>query len=432
MRFVLDAVYTLVGLLYLPILLHRILVRGKSRTGWGDRLGAVRPRPGNDRCIWLHAVSVGEVNATRTLIEAIDRDLPNLPVVISTTTDTGYARACQVYPDRQVFRYPLDFSWAVGRAIRRLRPAVIMLMELEVWPNLLGIARAKGVPVMIANGRITQQRSMRRFGLPVVRSIATWMFSRLACVATQDETYAKRFCVLGTPADRVHVTGTMKYDTAAVVDHVDGQDELAAEIGIDTSRPLWVCGCTGPGEEAVIVDAYLAIRDRIAGLQLAVIPRKPERFDEAARAIEKRDVPFVRRSTKQKAGDRVDVFLGDTMGELGKFYGLADVVFVGRTMVELGGSDVLEVAGLARPIVVGPSVYNFAEPVRALLAGNAIVQIDEMVDDDDAPASLGTAIADLLETPSKRDALGQAARQVLLANQGATDRTVALLRELVE
>ena len=432
MRYVLDVIYAVAGVLYLPFLLYRMLVLGKSRTGWADRFGGVERRASDDRCIWVHAVSVGEVNATRTLVDAIERAMPDLPVVISTTTDTGYVRARQVYADRPVFRYPLDFSWAVARTIRRLRPAAIVLMELEVWPNLLTVARARGVPVMVANGRITEQRSMKRFGKPVVRSIARWMFGQLTCVGAQDETYAERFRALGTPADRVHVTGTMKYDTAPVTDHVDGQDELAREMGIDRNRPLWVCGCTGPGEEAIILDARERIRRSVSDLQLAVIPRKPERFDEAAAEIQRRGLPFVRRSAKQATStEDSGVFLGDTMGELRKFYALADVVFVGRTMVELGGSDVLEVAGLARPMVVGPSVYNFAEPVRALLAGNGIVQIDKKVDDVGAADRLADEIQRLLEDPPSRQALGQSARQVLLANQGATDRTVELLSGLL-
>jgi len=214
---------------------------------------------------------------------------------------------------------------------------------------------------------------------------------------------------------------------------VDGQDELADEMGIDGDRPLWVCGCTGPGEEAVILEAYLRLREDVSDLQLAIIPRKPERFDEAAAEIEKRRLPFVRRSAapaRDAERNGVRVFLGDTMGELGKFYALSDVIFVGRTMVPLGGSDVLEVAGLARPMVVGPSVYNFAEPVRALLDGGGIVQIDKTVDDAGAAEHLAGAIQRLLQDERSRQTVGQSARQVLLANQGATERTVQLLRAL--
>jgi 3-deoxy-D-manno-octulosonic-acid transferase len=439
MRYLIDLLYVLAAIGYLPFLLYRMLVLGKSRTGWAERFGFVTPRPGTDRCIWVHAVSLGEVNATSTLVKAIEKDLPHLPVVISTTTDTGFERARQVYPKNLVFRYPLDFSTAVARTIRRLRPAAIVLMELEVWPNFLDVSRRLGVPVMVANGRITEQRSMRRFSWPVVRSLARRMFGQLTCVGAQDATYAERFRTLGTPADRVHITGTMKYDTAAVADRVDGQDDLAAQLGIDRNRPLWVCGCTGPGEEGVVLDALDRLKQAIPDLQLAIIPRKPERFDEAAGEIAKRGLPFVRRSATRQADsskpapprDGASIFLGDTMGELRKFYALADVVFVGRTMCPLGGSDVLEVAGLARPIVVGPSVYNFAEPVEMLRAGGGIVQIDKMVDQPGAVETLAETAGKLLRSEPDRHSLGQAARQVLLAHQGATARTVGLLKTLI-
>jgi len=439
MRFLLDIVYAGAALFYLPVLIYRMLVLGKSRRGWAERLGFVAPRPGSDRCIWIHAVSLGEVNATGTLVKAIEKELPQLPVVISTTTDTGFDRARQVYPKNLVFRYPLDFSGAVARAIRRLRPAAIILMELEIWPNLLDVARRSGVPVMIVNGRITEHRSMRRFTKPIVRSIARRMFGQLSCVGAQDAIYAERFRLLGTPADRVHVTGTMKYDTASVADRVDGQEELARQMGIDRGRPLWVCGCTGPGEEGVCLDAYSRLSRVIPGLQVAIIPRKPERFEEAAGEIAKRNLPFVRRSATQSSKsanpdtprDRVAVFLGDTMGELRTFYALADVVFVGRTMCPLGGSDVLEVAGLAKPIIVGPSVFNFAEPVEMLRAGGGIVQIDKMVDHPGAVEALASTTQRLFQDDRARRDLGQAARQVLLANQGATGRTVELLKGLL-
>ncbi len=439
MRYLFDILYTMAGILYLPILLYRILALGKSRRGWGERFGGGVARPGSDGCIWIHAVSLGEVNATVTLVKTIEKELPQFPVAISTTTDTGYDRARQLYADKPVFRYPLDFSWAVSRAIRRVRPAAIVLMELEVWPNLIEVCRQMGVPVMVVNGRITEQKSMRRFSRPIVRGIARRMFRGLSCVGAQDQTYAERFRLLGTPADRVHVTGTMKYDTAAVADRVNGQEELAADLGIDRRKPLWVCGCTGPGEEAVALDAYIRLRTTVPNLQLAIIPRKPERFEEAARAIAERQLPFVRRS-EMKGADAsrpashrsgVAVFLGDTMGELRKFYALSDVVFVGRTMTPLGGSDVLEVAGLAKPILVGPSVYNFAEPVEMLQTAGAIVRVEKMVDDAGAADALAEATGKLLQDDYKRREIGQAARQVLLSNQGATGRTVALLARLV-
>jgi len=303
----------------------------------------------------------------------------------------------------------------------RVRPVAVILMELEVWPNLISICARRGIPVGIANGRVTEEKSMRRFRKPVIRSLARSMFRQIAWVGAQDEAYAARFVELGVPADRVRVTGSMKYDTAAVADRVDGDEQLAKEIGIDRSQPLIVAGSTGPGEEEMLLDSWREIRSTSANaaLQLAIVPRKPERFEEVARLIESRGHLCIRRSRGGPGGENA-VFLGDTMGELRKFYSLASVVFVGRTLIPMGGSDLMEVAALGKPMVYGPHVENFAEASEKLLQANAAVQVKSAVD-------LKAALERLLSNRSEADEMGRRAQDVVQANVGATGRTVELL-----
>lgn len=444
----LDLAYVTGGLLYAPFLVYQMLARGKNRHGWAERFGRVRPRVGTRPAIWVHGVSLGEINATRTLVAEAERRLPAYDVVISATTQTGYDSATRQYEPRAVVRYPLDFSWVVRRALDRIRPAAIVLMELEAWPQMIAFAARRGIPVGVANGRVTEDKSMRRFGWPVVRGVARRMFSQLSWVGAQDETYAARFAALGVPSDRIVVTGTMKYDTAIVADSVDGDEALARAMGIDAAAPLLVAGSTGPGEEDSLLAMYGKLRARHPALQLAIIPRKPERFDEVAGLIEARGFTCVRRTARldlrgqdarvaeqqrrrlaaarNTAGEAASapptVFLGDTMGELRKFYSLASVVFVGRSLVPMGGSDVMEVAGLGKPMLFGPHTENFAEAVTKFLAADAAIQTPDA-------RALESEIDRLLSDAARRSALGDAAREVVRQNTGATRRTIDMLCE---
>lgn len=449
MPWLMNLLYVPAAICYLPILLYQIIVLKKNRRGWIERLGFVRRRIGRKPCIWVHAVSLGEVNATRSLIAEIERKLPAYDVAISATTDTGVAAARRHYEANQVFRYPLDFSFAIDRVLDRIRPDAILLMELEVWPNLVTLAARRGIPVGIANGRVTEGRSMRRFRLPVVRRIARAMFGRINWVGAQTEVYADRFVRLGVPAERVTVTGTLKYDTAMIADRVDGDEQLAQAMRIDRQRPLIVAGSTGPGEETMLLDAYDRLRADHPDVQLAIVPRKPERFDEVARLIAARGLRCTRRSetpdligpaardenrkrradqvaARRRAADSTTaetaILLGDTMGELRKFIALADAVFVGRTLVPMGGSDVMEVAGLGAPMCFGPHTENFADVVDKLVQADAALRIA-------TPDDLATILAGFLSDGESARAMGRRARDVVRQNVGATAKTVGLLCE---
>lgn len=421
-----DLLYLLAVCLGWPLLILRRLRRGPGSIALAERLGNVPPRRGAGPCLWIHGVSLGEINAARTLVRELRQRRPQTAIAVSSTTNTGLARAREIYPDLTVFRFPLDFSPVLRRVFDRLRPSVLVLMELETWPNLIELAAARRVPVMIANGRVTEEHSMRRFRWPILRQAARRMFGRIAWVGAQDETYAARFCELGVPAERIRVVGSLKYDAADVLDEVPGSAELASDVGIVRERPLIVAGSSGPGEEAILLDCFAALRDAHPHLQLALVPRRPERFDEVAALIERHGFACVRRSRAANhgrapsSGQPPPVVLGDTMGELRKFYGLATVIFVGRTLIPQGGSDVMEAAALAKPLIVGPHVENFAEPVRVLCESNACLRIADAQE-------LTQALDRLLRDAGRRDAMGRAARQAILQRRGATAQTVAAI-----
>ncbi len=465
MRLLLDVVYLLAGIAVSPIVLYRVLRHGRYRTGWGQRFGRVERKDPQKKCIWLHAVSMGEVNAAQTLLAHIEKQLPDFEIVISTTTDTGFARAEKLFgPKWSVFYFPFDLSWVTRRAFDRLRPAVCLLMELEVWPNFVFTAHARNVPVLVLNGRISD-RSFARYRK--IKSITRTFFGKLDRVLAQTTEYAERFRELGCPADRVLVTNSLKYDTAQVADHVEGADALAGQLNLGGAN-LWVAGGTGDEEEKIILDVYQSLLqdNRFDDLRLAVVPRKPERFNEVAELIEHRGFPLVRYSqlkgmprgegvsplrreailasprvegvppsnrgqdalaTKNKGGTpspRSAVILGDTMGDLRKFYSLATVIFVGRSLVPMGGSDMMEATALGKCTLFGPHTFNFRQTVEVLLQGRGALQVS---DKDDLQKAMEKCLSD----PTYAVRIAQAGQAVIRQNQGATARTMEILRNML-
>ena len=273
-----DLLYFLVVIITAPAWIIRMIRSGKLRTDWPGRFGRATALPsGPEKRLLIHAVSVGEINAIRLLVDRMREERPDLSIVISTTTDTGFARARDLFsPEHVVVRYPFDFSFSIRRFLDAVRPDVVALVELEVWPNFTAACSRRKIPVCIINGRLTE-RSFRRYQL--IRPLVRPSFGRLAFTAVQSESYARRFRELGVNSDRIHVSGTMKWDTAQIADVVEGADRLAREMGIDRSRPLIVAGSTAPGEHELLVKA---VPDRA---QLLCAPRKPEWFDQAARSL---------------------------------------------------------------------------------------------------------------------------------------------------
>jgi 3-deoxy-D-manno-octulosonic-acid transferase len=411
MGVLIDAIYVIGLVLSCPVWLVRMIRTGKIRTDWAGRFGRTGSIPATRRPrVLLHGVSVGEVNAIRKLVDTLAEPPLEAEVFVSATTNTGSERARRLFADRhRVVRYPLDFTFAVDRFLRNVQPDIVVLVELEVWPNFLRSADRRGIKVCVVNGRLTD-RSAR--GYRLIRPFLRSSFKHLCFAAVQNDRYGRRFVDMGVAVDRLLVTGTMKWDAAEIADQVEGADELADAMGIDRSRPLVVAGSTAPGEHELLVES---LDD---GVQLLCAPRRPEWFDQAATAM-----PGCVRRSQGDRGSETGRFLLDTIGELRQAYALADVVVMGRSFGNLHGSDMMEPIGLGAAVVTGPAVEDFQDTVAALLAGDGLVQTNRQ--------QLAGVLRDLLGDPQRRKTLAENGRKVLREQQGATDRNAELITKAI-
>ena len=425
MRYVLDLLYLFAGLAYSPVIIYRAIRHGRYRTGWAERFGRISKRNSEKKCIWIHAVSVGEVNAAKTIIKELKAKFGDFEIVISTTTDTGFARAASLFSkDHQVFYFPFDFSWAMHRAFGNIRPAICLLMELEVWPNFVRLAKQLDIPIVVVNGRISD-RSFPKYKR--VKLLVKHIFRKVNLVLAQTDEYAQRFREIG--AGNVIVTSSLKYDTAQITDKVQGTDALAAQLNISNER-IWIAGGTGPGEEQIILDVFSGLKQsgQFKDLRLVIVPRKPERFDEVAEIITSASFDYLRyssiKNTDVRCKEKPPVILGDTMGDLRKFYCLANVIFVGRSLVPIGGSDMIEAAALGKYTIFGPHTFNFRQTVEVLLAGNGAIVVNN-------GAELLKAIQKCFLEPDYAHEIAQNGQDVIKKNQGATARSIEQIGKLL-
>jgi 3-deoxy-D-manno-octulosonic-acid transferase len=427
--------YTLYSVLVLivavvasPWFIYQALRYKKYVGSLGQRMGylPVSFNMDGDESIWIHAVSVGEVLTARPLISELKRRYPNLRMFLSTTTMAGQQLARRSVQDVDaVFYFPFDFGFVVRRTLDLVRPKLFVMMETEIWPNLLRECRARGVKTAVVNGRLSA-RSFPRYKM--IRPMMRRVLDHIDKFLVQSEESARRFIDLGADPARVVVTGSLKFDSLEVSPtalQARSRDRVLRYFRVSGSRPVIVSGSTMKGEEVSVLRAFRRVRSASPNTLLVLAPRNPERFAEAEQLARQEGWKVAKRSDLAiDAEPRVDVVILDTIGELATVYQIATIVFVGGSLVATGGHNVLEPAVFGKPIVFGPHMENFLEIAEAFVSNGAGVQLA-------GESELDETFVSLMSDPVRRARLGAAARALVEANRGANDKSVTVLATLL-
>ena len=414
-----------------PYYFWRMRRRGNWQAGFGQRFGRYDSRfkqaITNRHTLWMHAVSVGEVNICTQLIRALEPRLPNLKIVVSTTTTTGMEELQRKLPNHiSRIYYPIDCHSCVSRALRIIRPEAIVLVEAEIWPNFLWSARDRGIPVFLVNARLSDRSypRYRRLGF-----IFRDLFASLAGVGAQVEADAAKLREVGCPPEAIQVVGSLKYDAAKIEERRIEVPGMLRQLGVPPGVRVLVGGSTHAGEEGLLADVFLRLRERFPDLFLILVPRHFERSHEVGRELEARGVRFLYRNevtpATQLQPNEVQCLLVNTTGELRHFYEHATVIFIGKSLTAEGGQNPIEAGALGKAMVFGPNMQNFAAVAASFLSEKGAVQVRN-------GEELERALADLLADSARREEVGRNALKVVRANLGAMDRTVEMIVKHLE
>lgn len=418
-----NALYVGALALMSPVIAYRMIRHGRYRRGVREKLLGLAAAAGDNdddaRPMWFHAVSVGEVNLLPGIIAAMQARDPDSRIVVSSSTDTGYDLAVKLFGAECVFFAPLDFSWAVRRTIASLRPRSLVLVELELWPNLIRIACQNDCPVTVINGRMSEASGSRyiKFG-----KFLRPTFARLAHVACQDIPSRDRFAACGVRPERLTVTGSIKFDNAPTTRETTPVQRLVTWSGVDPWHRVWVMGSTQSGEEAIAISVYQSLINDHPNLRLILVPRHRERFDEVAGMVTAAGLSVHRRSGGTPLADwsAQTVILVDTIGELRDWWGVGQIATVGGSFGDRGGQNMLEPAGYGCAVSFGPNTTNFRVIATSLVDNDAAVRVAD-------EAELRTFVARCVDDIPAADSLGRNAQKIVAAHRGAIGRTVQLL-----
>jgi len=414
------------GLIVLiPHFLFQALAHGKYIAGLRQRLGSL-PSTNGKPVIWLHCVSVGETQAARPLAQRVKQQFPHHALVVSTITLTGQKLARDVFRTQaeSIFYFPFDWRWSVRRALKTINPAAVLIMETELWPNFLRECKAQRIPVALVNGRISRQ-SFRRYKL--IRFFLRRVLSCLSLAVMQSDTDAGRLRELGMSDEKLYTAGNLKFDAGFSGELTAKTAEIRERFGLRSGVPLILAASTHAPEEEVILESVKQLQP----IRLMLAPRHPERFNEVATLIQRSGLSWTRRTHAPAPGDAsATVILLDTIGELPATYSLAGVVFVGGSIVDRGGHNVLEPAAAGAAVVTGAHTHNFHAVVDLMCEAKAIVQLPP-VETSAAAAELTHVLRSLLANTGEREELGRRAKQLVTANQGATERTITFIAPLL-
>jgi 3-deoxy-D-manno-octulosonic-acid transferase len=424
-----NILFTVCFALSSPYYFMRMRRRGSWQKGFAERFGKydtkLKQAITNRDVLWMHAVSVGEVNLCTQLIRALEPRLPNLKIVVSTTTTTGMAELLRKLPNHigKIY-YPIDYRKYVVRALAAIRPEAIVLVEAEIWPNFLWRARDMGMPVFLVNARLSERsfRGYKRFGFLFRR-----LFAGFAGVGAQSEADAARLRQLGCRPEVIRIVGSLKFDAAKLdPQRLLDVPALLRQAGMKPGAPVIVAGSTHAGEEAILAEQLLLLRERFPDLFLVLVPRHFERSREVGRELEARGVKFAYRSEVSSrepfAPGETNCLIVNTTGELKHFYEHATVIFVGKSLTVQGGQNPIEPGALGKAMVFGPNMQNFAEVAHSLVQQDGAIQVRDQ-------AELEAVLGALLADEPRRDQLGRNALKVVHENLGAVDRTVDMIVE---
>ncbi|MEK7469455.1 MAG: 3-deoxy-D-manno-octulosonic acid transferase [Planctomycetota bacterium] len=417
-----DLFYLLALLFTAPFWIVALLVSSRWRRHLGERLGDVSRRVGEKNCLWVHGASVGEILLAKGFIAAWRKAHPDWDVVVSAFTPTGREIANKNFGDLAVIQWPLDLSWCVARALRRIRPTAVALIELEVWPNFVRACRRRGVPVVVINGRISARSARRYAKLPI-----SGAFRSVTRFLAQNEEYAARAKAAGFEPDRVSVTGNMKLDGLPEAPTAEVKAALATKLGIAPDAPILVGGSTHDPEERILLHAFEELRATRPELRLVLVPRHPERGPDVATIAAEAGFETIRKTEidglKSPPADAVVVV--DTVGDLRTLWGLATVAYVGGSLTSRGGQNIMEPAAMGKPVVFGPHMENFREAEALLKSSEACAQVPD-------DKSLLPALEKLFRDSPSASAMGERARAALQGKSGATARNIAAIEGVLQ
>lgn len=415
--------YRLILWLAFPVIFLRLLWRSRRnpayRWRWQERLGQ-SPFEFQQPPIWIHAVSVGETQASLPLVQGLRQQYPGIQILISNTTPTGADQVARLFGEDQPQCYlPLDYPFAIRRFLDRVKPRVLLLMETEVWPNLLLECQTRGIPVVLANARMSAKSASRYLKLG---DFARQLFAAFSSIAAQSQADAERFIRLGARPQCVQVTGSLKFDLTLAASLFEQAEVLRRELGQE--RPIWVAASTREGEEPLILAAHQQLLETMPNALLVLVPRHPERFTSVAALCQNQGFVFQQRSQGGPCQPQTQVYLADSMGELPLLLAAADAAFVGGSLKPLGGHNVLEAAVLGKPVAFGPWMFNFTAISELLLQEGAAAQVRN-------PEELARQMQDWLGDAALRLEVGEKGRQTVEKNRGAGERLLALVNQVL-
>ena len=414
--------YTFLFYLTLPLVLIRLLWRSLHQPAYRQRLAE---RFGYlhfqlEKSIWVHAVSMGETLAAVPLIKALQSRYPHIPMIITTMTLTGAECVKKTFGDSVIHAYiPYDLPSAVQRFIRHARPLVCVIMETELWPNLIAVNHKNNIPICLVNARLSEKSAR---GYHRISSLTKDMLQQIDCIAAHGYSDAERLIKLGAPKERVVVTGNIKFDLSLPSDLIARSTELRSTLGKD--RLVWIAASTHEGEEEIILAAHEKISKQIPQVLLILVPRHPNRFDAIAK-LSQQSFKTSRRSLKEAVTGETSVYLGDTMGELLLLYGASDIAFVAGSLIPRGGHNMLEPGALGKPILTGPHLFNFAEISELFVKANALTKVIDA-------ETLAQQILQLAQNQLEREQMGARALQVVVANRGALAKQIEMVCEKMD